>query len=140
MTVVTTELRKSFQVEVLKADASLGLVFGRAIICTKKGKPYFDTQGDHCPEDTMMKAALDFMESSAEVDVQHDNVAQGTIVFAMPLTAAVAKQFGITTNWTGLMVAARPSPEVFKRVVSGELRAFSIGGVRGEDDVVEEDD
>jgi len=141
----TTRMAKRYEVEILKADASLGLVFGRAIICTKGGKPYFDTQGDHVPDRSMIEASADFMENGAAVNVNHAGDDVGPVVFAMPYTKEVAKAFGLTDAdpkkaWTGLMVAARPTPGVLKRCVAGELKSFSIEGERVEHEVVEADE
>lgn len=121
---------------VLKVDDSLGLVLGFAIVCKINGEPYFDLQGDHIPEDTMMKAALDFMEDSQVAKEMHQGEKIGSVVFAFPLTEDVAKSFGLTTNTTGLMIAMKPSPDVLTKFRDGKLTGFSIGGLRLEDEEV----
>ena len=80
--------------EVLKVDESLGLVMGYAIVCTDAGEPYFDKQGDHVPEDAMLKASCDFMQHSRVARDMHSGADQGTVVFAWPITTEVAKAFG----------------------------------------------
>ena len=50
-------MEKRGYAEIKKVDEELGLVMGFAIICKIDGEPYFDTQGDHIPEDSMLKAA-----------------------------------------------------------------------------------
>lgn len=147
---------KFFQGEFTKANTALGIVYGWAIVCTKNGKPYFDRAGDHIPEDEMEKSAAEFMASSMSMGVNHQkrdtttldrgtvfvkSSAQrmGTIVFAWPVTAEIAKKFGMSVAKTGLLVAAKPDDQkVVDRVSKGELTAFSIGGYRGDDEVVEE--
>ena len=123
--------------EVLKVDAELGLVFGWGIVCNKDGEPYFDKQGDHIPEDAMLKAATDFAKSARKSYEQHERKGAGQVVHTFPLTAEVAKQFGLETKTTGLMIAVAPDPEMLAKFKTGELTGFSIGGKRVEDEVVE---
>lgn len=123
--------------KVLKVDEQ-GLVLGWGIISTDRGEPYYDLQGDHIPEDSMMEAAADFMEKSRTARDMHRGDGAGTVVFAFPLTSDVAKAFGITTEKTGLIVGIRPSPEMLEKFRSGELTGFSIGGRRVEDEEVAE--
>ena len=123
--------------EVLKVDDSLGLVMGFAIICTESGEPYFDLQGDHVPESTMLKSALDFMEHSQVAKEMHQGERAGTVVFAFPLTDDIAKAFGILTIRTGLMIAMRPDEDMLQKFQLGELTGFSIGGIRIEDEEID---
>lgn len=117
-----------FSGEIVKADASLGLVLGWGIICKVNGEPYFDLQGDHIPEDVMMKAAADFMRHSRTAKEMHSGDPIGSVVFSFPLTEDVAKAYGITTNQTGWMIAMKPSADVFEKFQTGEYKGFSIGG------------
>ncbi len=135
-----TELREPFDIraEVLKVDGTLGLVMGFGIICTKGGEPYFDLQDDHVPDEAMLEAALDFMENSRVVKEMHEGEQSGHIVFAFPLTAEIAKAFGIATLTTGLMIAMKPdSKDMLEKYQLGELTGFSIGGRRIEDEEVD---
>jgi hypothetical protein len=128
----------SLQAKVVKADSSLGLVMGWAIVCKQDGVDYFDLQGDHIPEQAMLEASTDFMANSREARVMHQGASAGTVVFAWPMTTEVAKAFGIETDKTGLMVAMRPDPAVAKGFMDGTFTGFSIGGKRIEDRVVQE--
>lgn len=122
--------------EVAKVDEELGLVFGFAIVSKVDGEPYFDVQGDHIPEDAMLRAATDFMLHSRVAKEMHDGEQVGEIIFAFPLTTEVAKAMEIETLKTGLMVAMKPSPGVLEKYRSGEYKGFSIGGSRGVDEDV----
>ncbi len=127
----------SVSAEVVKVDEALGLVMGFAIVCTEEGEPYFDVQGDHIPEDSMLKASLDFMENSRTAKEMHSGDGRGTVVFAWPMTSDVAKAFGMATNRTGLMVAVRPSDDaMLEKFRDGTYTGFSIGGKRIEDEEV----
>lgn len=130
---------KNFQMrtKVLKVNDALGLVMGYAIICNENGEPYFDLQGDHVPEDAMLKAAADFMENSAVALDTHKGSTAGTVVFAFPLTDEIAKAFGLQVERTGLMIAMRPNAEMLKKFRNGELTGFSIGGLRVQDEEIE---
>ncbi len=130
---------KSFELraDVVKVDDALGLVMGFVIVCKEDGEDYFDIQGDHIPEDAMLRAALEFMENSQVAKEMHEGERAGTVVFAFPLTTDVAKAFGILTHKTGLMIAMRPDADMLKRFQLGELTGFSIGGTRVEDEEVQ---
>lgn len=130
----------NYQSNILKVDETLGLVMGYAIICKEDGKEYFDLQGDHIPEDSMLKAAVDFMAGDRVVGDMHKEEEGGQVVFAWPMTAEVAQSFGIITKTTGLMIAIKPkNQKTLEKFKSGEYNGFSIGGQRGEDEEVEDE-
>jgi len=127
----------------LKVEESLGLIMGYAIVCKEGGQEYFDLQGDHIPEDAMLKAAAEFMEGArpgAEMHARDDDgnvVKGGTVVFCWPMTEDIAKSLGITVERTGLLVGIKPdNPEALAKARNGEYRGFSIGGARIEDQQV----
>jgi len=131
---------KSLYAKAQGIDEEQGLVMGMAIVCTENGEPYFDKQGDHIPEDAMLAAATDFMIHSRVAKEMHDGEEVGSIVFAWPMTADVAKAFGIVTKRTGLMIAMKPGDEeMLEKFRSGEYTGFSIGGSRGKDEEVSND-
>lgn len=123
--------------DVTKVDATLGLVLGWAIVSKVDGQPYFDKQGDHIPEDAMLKAATDFMLSARTAKAMHVGESRGTIVFAWPMTEEIAKAYGIETGGKfGLMVAAKFDEGVMAKFADGSYTGFSIGGYRGVDEDV----
>lgn len=123
--------------EVVKVDEELGVVIGWAIVCTEKGERYFDVQGDHIPEDAMLKAAVEFMaESRAAKEMHAGDVVGDSWVF--PLTGDIAKSLGLTTEKTGLLVMMRPRTEaMLAKFRDGTYTGFSIGGRRIEDEEVD---
>jgi hypothetical protein len=136
----TGMVEKRIYGEVTKVDDELGLVMGFAIVCNQDGEPYFDLQGDHIPEDTMLKAALDFMQHSRVVKEMHAGEKAGNVVFAWPLTKDIAKAMGLKTKTTGLMIAIKPSDdEMFEKFKTGDYTGFSIGGIRLKDEEVEDE-
>lgn len=124
-----------FKAESVSIDEQLGLVFGYGIVCKINGEPYFDSQGDHIPEDAMLKAATDFMQHSRVALEMHRGDKIGDVVFSFPLTTDIAKALGIKTPKTGWLVAIKPPKDVLAKYKSGEYTGFSIGGQR----VVDED-
>lgn len=121
--------------EFVKVDEELGLVFGFAIVCKTGGKDYYDLHNDHIPEESMMRAATDFMLKSRMAGDMHERdqedapVAKGNVVFAFPLTTDVAKSLDINTDTTGLLIAMKPDdPEILGKFKSGVYTGFSIGG------------
>lgn len=117
--------------QLVKVDSNLGLVFGFAVVSTLDGEPYFDKQGDHIPEDAMLKAAAEFMENSRIAKEMHAGDQQGSVVFAFPLTKDIADSLGIVTKTTGLLIAMKPSAEVLGKFKDGTYTGFSIGGRYG---------
>lgn len=113
----------------IKVDEELGLVFGFAIVCKQNGEDYYDLQNDHIPEESMLKAATDFMLSSRTAKEMHVGKAKGSIAFAFPMTTEIAKSLNIQTDTTGLLIAMKPSdPSILEKFKSGEYTGFSIGG------------
>jgi len=123
--------------EIAKVDDELGLVFGFAIVSTLDDQPYFDVQGDHIPEDAMLKAATDFMENSRMAKEMHQGDSKGTVLFAFPLTAEIAKSLDIETKKTGLLIAMKPDDDMLEKFKDGTLTGFSIGGSYGDVEFVE---
>lgn len=128
--------------QVVKVSPRLGIVFGYAIVSKINGEDYYDHHGDHIPEDSMLKAAVGFMESERVACDMHQRAADGSVVksgqvlFAFPMTQEIADSLGIVVKQTGLLVAMKPSPEVLKKFESGEYTGFSIGGRRIVDEEV----
>ncbi len=129
----TNDMGKFIKANVCKVDESLGLVIGWAIVCKHNGEDYYDVQGDHIPEQSMLKATTEFMLGSRTAKAMHAGDPIGTIVFAFPLTTDIAKSLGLSTSTTGWMVAMKPDAAVLAKYKSGEYTGFSIGGQRVKD-------
>jgi hypothetical protein len=132
---MSERFEKKFDLKVSKVDDEMGLVYGKAIISTIDGEPYFDLQGDHIPPSVMMRAGADFMKNSRVGGVMHicddeGNIIKiGDVVFAMPMTNEIAKSMGMTTEDESLLIAFAPEDEeVLEMAREGVLGGFSIGG------------
>lgn len=139
--------RKKFErrIDLVKVDEGHGLVLGYAVISKVNGEDYFDSQGDHAPEEAMLSAAVDFMSSDRVMGDMHikgkdgNAVCKGSVLFAWPLTTDVAEAFGWEVEKTGLLIAVKPSdPEVLEKFKSGEYTGFSIGGSYIENEEVDD--
>lgn len=121
-------VKATARVAKLSSD-ELGLVFGWALTTKSAGADYWDLHGDNIVEEDLIAVAASFMEAGGAADTNHDREQDGRVVFAMPLTAEVARAFGIETDTHGLMIAIKPSVEDFALFKSGELKGFSIDGM-----------
>tara|TARA_R110000796_G_scaffold242033_1_gene363952 strand:- start:172 stop:573 length:402 start_codon:yes stop_codon:yes gene_type:complete len=127
------KITKRLECKVAKVDETLGLVFGWAIICTKNGEPFIDSQHDYIPDPSMLKASTKFAMGRRTGGDMH-SVEDGTVIHTFPLTGEIAKAFGIECEFTGLMIAMAPdNPETLAKFQSGERTGFSIGGRRIKD-------
>lgn len=113
---------------VAKIDDELGLVFCWAFTTKAEGDDYYDLHGD-CIDEDFVKCAMEFMEGARATDEMHDRESDGQVVFAMPMTSEIAKAFGVETDTVGLMVALKPSEEVFAKFKSGDYTGVSIDGL-----------
>lgn len=121
----------------LDASDELGLAWFWAFTSTEKsGEPHYDHHGDQVAADTeMVKAVLDYMKRGGSVDEMHDYEAtEGRCVFAMPVTADVAKAIGIAQ--TGLLVTIKCTAEQIAKLKDGTYTGVSIAGM-GTREVVE---
>ncbi len=128
------------RVKVCKVSKKLGLVFGFAIITKVDRKPYFDTQADHIPDETMVCEALDFVKNGAVADDMHEKDSDhGYTPFIFPLTEEIADALGIETKKHGLLIAMKPGPEQLAKFEDGTYTSFSLGGHYGEMEFLEDD-
>ena len=125
-----SESQAVLQSNVCKVDEKLGLVFGYAMVCKIDGERHFDLQGDHIPEDTMLRVLSKFMASEKVVAKEmHTGEQIGTYLFAFPMTTEIAKSLDIQVKQTGALVAMKPdNAETLAKFASGEFTGFSIGG------------
>lgn len=114
--------------KVAAIDEELGVVFGWGIVCKQSGADYWDPQGNHVPEYSMLDATTDFMKASRAHGEMHFRSDAGLVVHSFPLTTEIAKQMGITCDRSGWMVGVAPEPAVLAKFKSGDYKGFSIGG------------
>ena len=115
--------------EILKVDDEQRIIYGWGSVVTEKGIPVVDLQGDVIEAETLVKAVNEFMEHVRIGKTMHEGEATGQVIHSLPITNEICKALGIQCEREGWVVAYKVyDDEVWKRVKSGELKAFSIGG------------
>ena len=125
--------------KILKADDEQRMVYGYASVVTEGGKPVIDRQGDVIEPDTLVIAVTKFMEHVRVGKQMHHGDPVGVVVHSWPSVKEVNDSVGITSDREGWLVGFKVyDDEVWKRVKSGELAAFSIGGRAIKEDYCED--
>lgn len=124
--------------KIVKADDEQRIAYGWASVIAIKGQPFEDSQGDIIDAPTLEKATGDFMMDVRRAMSMHERnpeggidegMAKGVVVHSMPLTPEIKKAFGLQSDMDGWIVGVKVlDDDVWKKVKSGELAAFSIGG------------
>lgn len=112
-----------------KADTTGSYVRGWAIVATVDGQPVVDWQGDVVQVDDLRKAAHQFISDARVAKAMHRGEPIGEVVESIIIDDDLAKALQIGDGRRGWFIGMQVHSEaVRKRVRSGELRAFSIGG------------
>lgn len=115
--------------QILKTDEEQRIVYGWASVVTEKGEVVVDRQGDVIEPDTLVKAVNKFMEDVRVGKSMHTGDQIGMVLHSMPITKEISEPLGIQSDREGWVVAFKVyDDDVWNRVKSGELAAFSIGG------------
>ena len=117
-----------FTADIFKVDLEKRLVTGWFSVIKEDGEVVIDNQGDVILEETLEKAAHQFMQESRMGGHMHETEAGG-IVESIVFTEDKQKQLGIElgkVGWFGTYKVFDDS--VWERVKSGDLPMFSIGG------------
>jgi len=128
-TSVSQLTKHNIEGQILKADDEQRLVYGWASVVTEKGEPVVDRQGDVIEPETLVKAVNNFMENIRVGKEMHKGDQIGAVIHSMPVTKEIGESLGIQSDREGWVVAFKVyDDDVWARVKSGELAAFSIGG------------
>ena len=116
--------------KIIKLDEEARIVWGWASVVSIDGKPVVDRQGDIIAADVMTKAADRFMLDVRVAKAMHEGAQVGEVIHSLPLTKALGEALGVHSALEGWIVAMKVHDDgVWDRVKSGELAAFSIGGI-----------
>ena len=122
-------MTKDITGQILKADDEQRMVYGWASVVTEKGEPVIDRQGDMIAPDTLVRAVNKFMEHVRVGKEMHKGDQIGEVIQSMPITKEIGESLGIQSDREGWIVAFKVyNDDVWAKVKSGELAAFSIGG------------
>lgn len=119
-----------FTVPISKTQEDQNLVFGWASVIEENGAAVFDSQGDRISEGVLEKAFYGFAEDARVAGEMHRDYGPGfgKMVECMVFTKEKQRALGINLGKVGAWVGFRVAPDLFKKVKSGEYRAFSFGG------------
>jgi cation transport regulator ChaB len=116
--------------KIIKIDDEARIVWGWASVVSIDGKPMIDRQGDIISAEVMTKAADNFMADVRTAKAMHEGGKIGEVIHSFPLTKALGEALGVHSAMEGWIVAMKVHDDsVWSRVKSGELAAFSIGGM-----------
>lgn len=125
-------------VVVAKTEDDKQIVWGWASVVEENGVEVEDHQGDVISSEDMQKAAHDFVRNVRMGKVMHEGAYKTELVDSVFMSNDLQKALGIDLGKVGWLVGFHvPDAGVWKRVKSGDLPAFSIGG-RGERTPIEE--
>jgi hypothetical protein len=89
-----SEMTKTIEGKILKADDEQRMVYGWASVVTEKGEPVIDRQGDVIEPDTLVKAVNNFMEHVRVGKAMHTGDQVGVVVHSMPITKEIGDALG----------------------------------------------
>lgn len=119
----------SITAEIRKVDSASRIVRGFASVASAGGADIVDSHGDVIPIEELRMAAHEFVRDARRSKVMHDGGQIGEVVESVIVDKAMQQALGIDLGLEGWWIAMKVADEaVWKRVASGELRAFSIGG------------
>jgi hypothetical protein len=122
-------ITKDIEGKILKADEEQRMVYGWASVVTEKGEPVVDRQGDVIEPETLVRAVNKFMEHVRVGKEMHKGDQIGAVIHSMPVTKEIGEALGIQSDREGWVVAFKVyNDDVWEKVKTGELAAFSIGG------------
>ena len=115
--------------EFQKADATGRFVRGWALVAEMDGNPIIDWQGDRVSMTDLRKAAHMFITDARVAKAMHDGDQIGEVVESVIVDDEFVKSLGVTDTRRGWFIGMRIDNEaVQKRIRTGELKMFSIGG------------
>ena len=116
--------------KIIKLDDEARIVWGWASVVSIDGKPLIDRQGDIIAPEVMTNAADSFMADVRTAKAMHAGGKIGEVIHSFPLTKELGAALGVHSALEGWIVAMKVHDDgVWNRVKSGELSAFSIGGM-----------
>jgi hypothetical protein len=116
-------------VPIVKSDEELRVAYGWASVIESGGEVVVDKQGDWIAPGELVKAAHEFMRASRLSKEMHGGEACGEVVESIVLTRDVQDSLGVRLDKVGWYIAVKIlDDDVWRRVRTGDYKAFSIGG------------
>lgn len=116
-------------IPISKVDDEERMIWGWASVIEEDGTVVTDKQGDKIELAELSNAAREFMKFYRVGGDMHDVMGTGDIVESIVFTPDLQKALGIDLKKVGWFIGYHvTSDDVWKRVKSGDLKAFSFGG------------
>ena len=109
------------------AKGKLGLYFAWAAFSKRDGEDFYDSHGDHIPEDDLVAGALSLAKAGL-LKVEHEGEAKGSVPMVMSLTTDIKDALGIEAANSGIVVGFEPDATTAAAIDSGEVTEMSISG------------
>lgn len=126
------------RIAIIKADHEQRMVYAWASVISENGEPVVDSQGHIIEAHELEKAAAAFMEECRFMTLEHERNQDGSfssdlskadVIHSFPLTADIAKAFGIKCDREGWLIGYRLNDDdLWEQTKSGKLGGLSIGG------------
>jgi len=117
-------------VQFVKVNDEQRCVTGWVSVIQEKGVDVIDLQGDVIKADVLQKSMRNYMESVRVGKADHDGGPVATCVEMFTFTPELQKSMGIDLGLVGTLATFKVHcDKTWARVKSGELKAFSIGGM-----------
>jgi len=115
--------------EIISKNEDQQIIYGWASVIEVDGEQVVDSQNDIIKIDELTKAAHAFVSDARLAKTMHAGEGIGEIVESIVFAPDVQKSLGIDLGKVGWFIGMKVNDsDVWKRVKSGELAAFSIGG------------
>jgi len=119
----------TLEAEITKLDDEKQLAFGWASIVIDKKGVVSDAQGDQISEAEIEDAAYRFVLRKRKAGEMHEVIGVGQLVESMVFSREKQKTLGVDLEKSGWWVGFKvDDPDTWKKIKSGKLQAFSIGG------------
>lgn len=128
--VTETATSWSVRVPIAKLDTEQRRAFGWASVITDDAGDHFhDHQGTLIPTHELEEAAYEYVQKSRDAGVMHAQTGIGNLITSVVMTPEVRKAMDLPEGKIGWFVGFQVTDDaVWKRIKSGELSEFSIGG------------
>jgi Putative phage serine protease XkdF len=119
----------TMSVPIAKVDDDQQMIWGWASVIEEGGAVVTDKHDDKIELTELSRAAHTFMKFYRVGGDMHDTMGTGEIVESIVFTPDVQKALGIDLKKVGWFIGYHVTDaDVWKRVKSGDLKAFSFGG------------
>ena len=114
---------------ITKVEPRERLCFGWCSVVGDDGELLTHLDGDQLDEFALEKATYAFVEGDPTTGLMHERLGIGRVVESVFITPRKLEAMNLSGSQTGWWLGLRVTDDqVWKRVLNGELRAFSIAG------------